>query len=132
MCRAHGRVLYRDVFVDRPQGLLVLFRVWDWVSGGSTVSIRVDGDGLSRGLLVVSTGVIVRALVGESAARWAVVICAVVSSAPVLEGYAATGELLSGAVSAAGLAVGVVACCRGSILSAGSLLGACWPGSLLV
>jgi len=94
---AHGRVLYRDVFVDRPQGLLVLFRVWDWASGGSTASIRVMAM-LFGGLLVVSTGVIVRALVGESAARWAVIICAVVSSAPVLEGYAANGELLSGAV----------------------------------
>ena len=108
---AHGRVLYRDVFVDRPQGLLVLFRVWDWLSGGSTASIRVMAM-LFGALLVVSTGVIVRALVGESAARWAVVICAVVSSAPVLEGYAANGELLSGAVSAAGLAVGVVALSR--------------------
>jgi hypothetical protein len=56
--------------------------------------------------------VIVRALVGESAARWAMIICAVVSSAPVLEGYAANGELLSGALSAAGLAVGVVALSR--------------------
>ena len=36
---AHGRVLCRDVFVDRPQGLLVLLRVWDWGSGGSTGSI---------------------------------------------------------------------------------------------
>ena len=36
--------------------------------------------------------------------------CAVVSSAPVLEGYAANTELLSGAVAAAGLAVGVLAC----------------------
>ena len=85
--------------------------VWDWVSGGSTASIRVMAM-LFGGLLVVSTGVIVRALVGESAARWAVIICAVVSSAPVLEGYAANGELLSGAVSAAGLAVGVVALSR--------------------
>ena len=108
---AHGRVLYRDVFVDRPQGLLLLFRVWDWLSGGSTASIRVMAM-LFGGLLVVSTGVIVRELVGESAARWAVIICAVVSAAPVLEGYTANGELLSGAVSAAGLAVGVVALSR--------------------
>ena len=108
---AHGRVLYRDVFVDRPQGLLVLFRAWDWLSGGSTASIRVMAM-LFGGLLVVATGVIVRELVGESAARWAVIICAVVSAAPVLEGYTANGELLSGAVSAAGLAVGVVALSR--------------------
>src|ERR1700694_1790534 len=83
---AHGKVLYRDVWVDRPQGLLVLFRVWDWMSGGSTASIRVMAM-LFGGLLVVSTGVIVRELVGDSAARGTVIICAVASAAPILEGY---------------------------------------------
>ena len=38
---AHGHVLYRDIFIDRPQGLLVLFRFWDWISGGNTASIRI-------------------------------------------------------------------------------------------
>ena len=105
---AHGQVLYRDVFVDRPQGLLVLFRVWDWASGGSTGSIRVMAM-LFGVLLVVSTGIVVRELAGDVAARLAAMICAVVSAAPVLEGYAANTELLSGAMSAAGLAVGVLA-----------------------
>lgn len=105
---AHGQVLYRDMFVDRPQGLLVLFRVWDWATGGNTGSIRVMAM-LFGVLLVVSTGVIVREVIGETAARYAAVICAVVSAAPVLEGYAANTELLSGAVAAAGLAVGVIA-----------------------
>ncbi|MEY2554172.1 MAG: hypothetical protein QOC57_2032, partial [Ilumatobacteraceae bacterium] len=105
---SHGKVLYRDVFVDRPQGVLVLFRVWDWVSGGSTGSIRIMAM-LFGAVLVVSTGIVVRELVGDVAARYAAMICAVVSAAPVLEGYAANTELLSGAVSAAGLAVGVLA-----------------------
>ena len=105
---AHGKVLYRDVFVDRPQGLLVLFRVWDWASGGSTSSIRIMAM-LFGVLLVVSTGIIVRELAGDVAARFAAIICAVASAAPMLEGYAANTELLSGAMSAAGLAVGVLA-----------------------
>ena len=105
---SHGKVLYRDVFVDRPQGLLVLFRVWDWASGGSTGSIRIMAM-LFGVLLVVSTSVIVRELAGDVAARFAAIICAVVSAAPMLEGYAANTELLSGAMSAAGLAVGVLA-----------------------
>ncbi|MCU1395890.1 MAG: hypothetical protein JWM34_4318 [Ilumatobacteraceae bacterium] len=105
---AHGAVLYRDVWVDRPQGLLVLFRVWDWISGGNTESIRVMAM-LFGALLVVSTAIIVRELAGDTAARFAAVICAVISSAPVLEGYAANAELLSGAVAAAGLAVAVLA-----------------------
>jgi 4-amino-4-deoxy-L-arabinose transferase-like glycosyltransferase len=105
---AHGKVLYRDVFVDRPQGVLVLFRVWDWLSGGSTGSIRIMAM-LFGVLLVVSTAIVVRELAGDVAARFAAVICAVVSAAPVLEGYAANTELLSGAVSAAGLAIGLLA-----------------------
>jgi 4-amino-4-deoxy-L-arabinose transferase-like glycosyltransferase len=60
-------------------------------------------------LLVVSTGIVVREVAGDTAARLAAMICAVVSATPVLEGYAANTELLSGAVSAAGLAVGVLA-----------------------
>ena len=105
---SHGQVLYRDVFVDRPQGLLALFRAWDWLSGGSTGSIRIMAM-LFGVLLVVSTGVVVREVAGGVAAGLAAVTCAVVSSAPVLEGYAANTELLSGAVAAAGLAIGVVA-----------------------
>ena len=105
---AHGRVLYRDVFVDRPQGVLVLFRLWDWLSLGNTGSIRVMAM-LFGVVLVVSTGIVVRELAGDSAARFAAGICAVVSAAPVLEGYAANTELLSGAMSAAGLAVGLLA-----------------------
>ena len=81
-----------------------MFRVWDWLSGGNTGSIRLMAM-LFGVLLVVSTGIIVRELAGDVAARFAAMICAVVSAAPVLEGYAANTELLSGAVSAAALAV---------------------------
>ena len=104
---AHGKVLYRDVWVDRPQGLLALFRLWDWLSGGSTASIRIMAM-LFGIVLVVATAVTVRELVNDVAARWAAIICGVISASPVLEGHTANGELLSGAVSAAGLAVAVV------------------------
>ncbi|HEY0519467.1 MAG TPA: hypothetical protein VGC84_08230, partial [Ilumatobacteraceae bacterium] len=36
-----GRSLYTQAWVDRPQGLLVLFRVWDDLTGGSSESIRL-------------------------------------------------------------------------------------------
>ena len=103
----HGRVLYRDVWVDRPQGLLLLFRWWDWLSGGSTGSIRVMAM-LFGVVLVLATGVAVWALVGQSAARWAALVCGVVSASPLLEAHTANGELLSGAMSASGLAVALV------------------------
>ncbi|MFT3854327.1 MAG: glycosyltransferase family 39 protein [Ilumatobacteraceae bacterium] len=104
---AHGRVLYRDVWVDRPQGLLSLFRAWNWIAGGHTSSIRVLAM-LFGALLVMSTAVVAWRLFGQRAARWTAVTCAVVSSAPMLEGYIPNGELLSGAVATTGLAVAVV------------------------
>ena len=103
---AHGQVLYRDVWVDRPQGLLVLFRAWDWLSGGSTASIRIMAM-LFGVVLVVSTALVVREVAGSNAARWAAIICGVVSATPVLEGHSANGELISGAVAAAGIVVAV-------------------------
>ena len=104
---AHGKVLYHDVWIDRPQGLLVLFRVWDWLSGGNTSSLRVMAM-LFGVLLVVATAVIVREVAGDRAARIAAVVCGILSATPVLEAHTANGELLSGSVSAAGLAVAVV------------------------
>ena len=38
---ASGKSLYTDAWVDRPQGLLVLFRGWDSLTGGSPEAIRV-------------------------------------------------------------------------------------------
>jgi hypothetical protein len=104
---AHGRVLYRDVWVDRPQGLLVLFRAWDWLSGGSNGSLRIMAM-VFGALLVAATAVVVRELAGHVAARWTALICGVLSAAPVLEAYVPNGELLSGSLSAAALAVALV------------------------
>lgn len=112
---AGGETLYRDVWVDRPQGLLVLFRVWDWLSGGSADSVRLMAM-LFGVVLVVATAVTVRALAGEVAAGVAAVVCAVVTSTPVLEGYAANGELLAGAVAAVAIAAGAVGVRRSSTL----------------
>src|SRR6185436_11027682 len=37
---ASGKSLYTDAWVDRPQGLLVLYRVLDALTGGSPTAIR--------------------------------------------------------------------------------------------
>ena len=104
---AHGRSLYGDVWVDRPQGLLAVFRLWDWMSMGRTWSVHLLAV-LFGALLVVSTAVVAWKLYGQRAARATALICAVVSSAPIVEGYIANGELLSEAVAATGLAVALV------------------------
>ena len=105
---SHGELLYRDVWVDRPQGLLLLFRVWTSLVGPSTESVRLVAIAFGV-LLVVCTGVAVRAVAGERAGRYAALVCAVVTATPMLEGYAANGELLSGAMSAAAIALAATA-----------------------
>jgi len=104
----HGATLYRDVWVDRPQGLLVLNRVWDTIGLGSPAGIRVLA--IAAGLIgVVACASIAKTLFGPTAAVLAAVFVAVLSSAPDYEGFIADGELLSGAVGAAGLAVALTA-----------------------
>ena len=100
----HGRVLYRDVWVDRPQGLLLIFRVWDQIFGGRNVSIHFIAV-VFGGVLVVSTAVVVREAAGQRAARATAIVCGVVSASPVLEAYIPNGEILSGAMAAAGIAL---------------------------
>jgi 4-amino-4-deoxy-L-arabinose transferase-like glycosyltransferase len=108
---ADGATLYRGVWVDRPQALLVLFRVWDFLSGGDARSVRLMAM-LFGAVLVIATAVAVRALAGEVAGRVAAVLCGVVTATPVLEGYAANGELLAGAIAATAIAVAATAARR--------------------
>ena len=99
-----GSHLYRDVWVDRPQGLLVVFRLWSDIAGGSTASVRIMAT-LFGAFAVVSSAVIARSIAGRTAGVLAGLFVAVLSSAPIIEGFIANGELLSGAFSVAGLAV---------------------------
>ena len=104
----HGAVLYRDVWVDRPQGLIVLNRVWDNLGLGTPAGIRILA--ILAGVVgVVACASIAKTLFGPVAAVLAALFVAVLSSAPDYEGFIADGELLSGAVGAAGLAVALTA-----------------------
>ncbi|MUH51871.1 MAG: hypothetical protein F2789_11755, partial [Actinobacteria bacterium] len=101
----HGSDLYRQVWVDRPQGVLVVFRLWDDIAGGSTASVRIMAT-LFAVVAVIAAGVIARVLADRTTGVLAAIFVAALSSAPIIEGFIANGELLSGALSVAGLAVG--------------------------
>ncbi len=104
----HGAVLYRDVWVDRPQGLIALNRIWDSIGLGTPEGVRVMA--IIAGVIgVVACASIAKSLFGPTAAVLAALFVAVLSSAPDYEGFIADGELLSGAVGAAGLAVALTA-----------------------
>jgi hypothetical protein len=100
---AHGAALYRDVWVDRPQGLLALFRLWDMVSLGNEQSVRVMAM-LFGAIMVVAAAEIARRLHSRRAGVLAAAFVAAASSAALIQGAQANGELLSGTFSA--LAVG--------------------------
>ena len=124
---AHGDTLYRDVWVDRPQGLLAIFRFWDWISGGSTASVRIMAMLFGVGL-VVAVGAATTTLAGRRAGGLAAVLAAIAAASPAIEGHLANGELLSGAFAAGGFALSCVALLRGDharLLVLSGLLAGC-------
>lgn len=104
--RAWGRgaVLYRDVWVDRPQGLLVMFWLWDAIGLGTPEGVRM----LALIVCLVgaaSCGVVAGRVVSPSARPWAAFGAGVFPSLPQAEGFIANAELLSCGVGALALAV---------------------------
>lgn len=104
---ADGGELYGRFWVDRPQGMMYLYRLADGLTG--------LGDGWIRILAVVlgSVPIVAVAWMGRVlSGRWqggavAAVFVAVLSTSPAIEGFTANGELLSAAFVAPGMAVAV-------------------------
>ena len=105
----HGADLYGKVWVDRPQGLLVVYGILDRVGLGNTFGIRLLALGACV-LGMLACGHIAWTLVGEKArlpVMWAVGIALSIAQ---IEGFIANAELLSCAVGAAGCAATLLAC----------------------
>jgi hypothetical protein len=103
--RAWGRgaTLYRDVWVDRPQGLAVLFRIWNDIGLGSPVGVRILA--LVACLAgAAAAGCMARRLVGPGAAWPTALVVGILASVPQYEGFIANAELLSCAVGVIALA----------------------------
>ena len=100
---ARGFALYGDVaWVDRPQGLVGLYRIALWF--GDEWSIRMLA--LLAGVaLVIALAVITWTIGGPRAAIIAAWLMAVIGPAPHIEGFTANGELLGGAVAAVAIAI---------------------------
>ncbi|HZX54316.1 MAG TPA: hypothetical protein VFE86_06530 [Ilumatobacteraceae bacterium] len=104
---ASGKTLYGQAWVDRPQGLLVLFRVWDALTGGSPAAIRAMAI-LFGVVAVFAVAYVAFAIAGPRAAAAAGLMVAVASSNARIEGFIANGELLAGTLGAAGVAASCV------------------------
>jgi phosphatidylglycerophosphatase A len=124
---ASGKSLYTDAWVDRPQGLLLLFRGWDDLTGGSPEALRLMAIVFGC-IAVVGVAYTVYTIAGRRAAAVASILVAVASSNARIEGFIANGELLAGAVAAAGVAAACAYLFRGrsaSWLFLGGLLAGC-------
>ncbi|MEY2400855.1 MAG: hypothetical protein QOJ08_966 [Ilumatobacteraceae bacterium] len=124
---ASGKSLYTDAWVDRPQGLLVLFRLWDALTGGSAEAIRVMAIVFGC-IAVASVAYTVYAIAGGRAAGIASILVAVASANARIEGFIANGELLAGAVGAAGVGAACAYLFRGrgeTWLFVGGVLAGC-------
>jgi len=97
---ADGAALYDTAWVDRPQGLVVLYRL---AAEAGPTGVRV----LTLVATVVTTAAVgwaAQTLAGRRAAVLAVALYVLVSPAPRLEGWAANGELLAGSLTTTGIA----------------------------
>ncbi len=100
---SHGERLYGPVaWVDRPQGLMLAYRLGGLVSG--TTGVRLLAIAAAT-ITLVAVSAAAWALAGPRAAVLAAWLYAVVSPAPHLEGFTANGELLAGALAATGVAL---------------------------
>jgi len=90
---AGGDTLYRDIWVDRPQGLIVVFRAVLNL-GGSTEAIRAAA-ALVGALTVVATMLVALRLVGRTAAFACALLMATAGASPFLESFTLAGELVA-------------------------------------
>jgi len=124
---ASGKHLYTEAWVDRPQGLLVLYQVWDAVTGGSPTAIRAMAI-VFGALGVVALSYVAFVIAGRRAAAATGVLFAVASSNPRIEGFIANGELLAGTLGAIGVAASCAYLFRGRAIAwlyAGGVLAGC-------
>ena len=106
---ADGQRLYTDVFVDRPQGLLLVFRMLVGLEDGPpTLAARVAAM-LAAASIALGAATAAWALAGRRAGVAAGLAAAFAGAAPHLQGHVLNGELAASAVSVWGVALAFVA-----------------------
>jgi len=122
---SHGAVLYQGAWVDRPQGLLIIFRAMLHVDGGSAEALRALA-AIAGALVVAVTMVVTARLAGRIPATIAGLAMATVGAAPFIESFTLSGELLASFFAVASLLAFVLYLERsapGWLIAAGLLTG---------
>jgi 4-amino-4-deoxy-L-arabinose transferase-like glycosyltransferase len=99
---ASGSRLYRDVWADRPQGLLLLYRGAFDLFGVHAWSVRALATIWGAGLASV-VALLVARITGHRTGLVAGLLVALLSVGPRIEGFAANGELLASLPAAAAI-----------------------------
>lgn len=90
---ASSGTAYEHAWVDRPQGWLLIYRIWDtlplWLGSVRLVAI------IAGIVCALALGSIARTLHSPRAGHYAVIFGSLLMAAPTIEGYLANGELLS-------------------------------------
>jgi 4-amino-4-deoxy-L-arabinose transferase-like glycosyltransferase len=99
---SRGATLYRGAWVDRPQGLELVFRAILHVDGGSAVAIRAVAAVVAAGVVALIMAVAARAG-GRIAAVAAGGLVATAGASPFIESFTLSGELLASAAACASM-----------------------------
>jgi 4-amino-4-deoxy-L-arabinose transferase-like glycosyltransferase len=89
-----GAVLYREIWVDRPQGLLLVFRALERLGWGSPEALRLAA-AVAAALVVISVFGLVRTLARSIEGYAAAFLLAVLGASPFIESFTLAGELLA-------------------------------------
>jgi hypothetical protein len=89
-----GAGLYGEAWVDRPQGLLLVYRAVLSVGGGSTESLRILAAGVAV-LVVIATALLAFRLCGTLEAAAAALLLGTFAASPFIESFTLSGELLA-------------------------------------
>ena len=122
---SHGAVLYQGAWVDRPQGLLIIFRAMLHVDGGSAEAFRALA-AVAAALVVAVTMVVTARLAGRIPATIAGLAMATVGASPFIESFTLSGELLASLFAVAGMLAFIRYLERGApawLVTAGLLTG---------
>ena len=104
-----GATLYDEVWVDRPQGLILLFRALHAIGLGTPEGVRLLAI-VACIAAAIGCGLVADELFGRRSGAITAVGVAALASVPQYEGFLANGELLSGSIGAVGLALVLRAC----------------------
>src|SRR5437868_3272165 len=91
---SHGATLYGGAWVDRPQGLIVVFRALHLV-GGSPLAMRAAAAVIAALVVAATMLLTLRLAGGRITAATAGLLAATVGASPFVESFTLSGELLA-------------------------------------